>query len=87
MARNRYSGEKRRREIEKKKKREEKLARKQHHEDKPEGEIAQEEDTSYLEYLYPGGVPEELLPKKDDEGDETDETAENEKDDEQAPTS
>jgi len=72
MARNQYSGDKRRREIAKKKKREEKLARKQHKGDTPEGESgAEEQDLSYLEYLYPGGVPEELLPKKDEADEES----------------
>ncbi len=68
MARNVYRGDKRRRELAKKKKREEKLARKQ---DKPPGEgEAETQDLSYLEYLHPGGVPEELLPDQEDEEDE-----------------
>ena len=72
MARNQYSGDKRRREIAKKKKREEKLARKQHKGEGAEGETgAEEQDLSYLEYLYPGGVPEELLPKKDEDDSES----------------
>ncbi len=73
MARSPYGGDKRRREIAKKKKREAKLARKHN---KAEGESAgtdTEQDTSYLEYLYPGGVPEELLPDSDDEQEETSE--------------
>jgi hypothetical protein len=70
MARNVYRGSKRRRELDKKKKRAEKLARKQNKPDSP----APENDTSYLEYLHPGGVPEELLPDSPD--DETDESGE-----------
>ena len=68
MARNAYSGDKRRREIAKKKKREGKLDRKQ-----VKDEVPAEEDKSYLEYLHPGGVPEELLPKSDSE--DTDDAA------------
>ena len=63
MARNAYSGDKRRREVAKKKKREGKLARKQNKDEVP----GAEEDTSYLEYLHPGGVPEELLPQSEEE--------------------
>ena len=67
MARNVYRGSKRRRELDKKKKRAEKLARKQNKSDSS----TPENDTSYLEYLHPGGVPEELLP--DSESGEADE--------------
>ena len=70
MARNVYSGSKRRRELDKKKKRAEKLARKQSKGDPS----TPENDTSYLEYLHPGGVPEELLPDSpDDESDDSEE--------------
>lgn len=57
MPKRSYKGDKRRREIAKKKKREEKLNRK--HTTKGESEEGVE-DTSYLEYLHPGGLPEEL---------------------------
>jgi len=72
MARNVYSGSKRRRELDKKKKRAEKLARKQNKSDSP----SPENDMSYLEYLHPGGVPEELLPDEpeDESGEEESET-------------
>jgi len=50
MARNNYSGEKRRRELNKKKKKEQK--RREKAERSADGT---EEDTSYLEYLNPGG--------------------------------
>ena len=60
MARSPYGGDKRRREIAKKKKREAKLSRKQNKDESPSGE-----DTSYLEYLNPGGLPEE--PESDEE--------------------
>ena len=67
MARNPYGGDKRRREIAKKKKREAKLARKHTKDDGESGE-----DTSYLEYLNPGGVPEES-DSSDTEADEDEE--------------
>jgi hypothetical protein len=76
VARNAYRGSKRRRELDKKKKRAEKLARKQN---KDDSTVASENDTSYLEYLHPGGVPEELLP---DSGDDIDEESDEESDDE-----
>jgi hypothetical protein len=57
MPKRSYKGDKRRREIAKKKKREEKLSRK-HAGKAATGSDA--EDTSYLEYLHPGGLPEEL---------------------------
>lgn len=70
MARSPYGGQKRGREIAKKKKREEKLARKQN---RAANGGSQTSDTAYLEYLHPGGVPEELLPdseKTDAEGEQ-----------------
>ena len=67
MARNPYGGDKRRREIAKKKKREAKLARKHTKDDGDSGE-----DTSYLEYLNPGGVLEESH-SSDTEADEDEE--------------
>lgn len=70
MPRASYRGDKRRREIAKKKKREEKLKRKQTGgEGAPEGE-----DTSYLEYLNPGGVQAEFEDDDDDDESSLDET-------------
>jgi hypothetical protein len=63
MARNSYGGDKRRREVAKKKKREAKLARKQ---SPARDENQPAEDTSYLEYLNPGGLPEEADSEDDD---------------------
>jgi len=75
MARNVYSGSKRRRELDKKKKRAEKLARKQNKSDSS----GPETDMSYLEYLHPGGVPEELLPDApEDESESEDDESETE---------
>lgn len=70
MPKRSYKGDKRRREIAKKKKREEKLNRK--HTGKDDSD-SNGEDTSYLEYLHPGGLPEELQEDTTDE-----ETADNE---------
>ena len=56
MPKRSYKGDKRRREIAKKKKREEKLQRRIGK--TSSGEAG--EDKSYLEYLYPGGLPDEL---------------------------
>ncbi len=64
MPKRSYKGDRRRREIAKKKKREEKLNRK--HTVK-NGSESNGEDTSYLEYLHPGGLPEELREDSDDE--------------------
>lgn len=81
MARSSYGGNKRRKEIARKKKREAKLQRK-HNKDsgRPDDENESGEDLSYLEYLYPGGVPEELLPdsEEDEEGEETDDAEDDE---------
>jgi hypothetical protein len=81
MARSSYGGNKRRKEIARKKKREAKLARK-HNKDgtRPADENESGEDLSYLEYLHPGGVPEELLPdsEEDEEGEETDDAEDDE---------
>lgn len=63
MARSSYGGDKRRREVAKKKKREAKLARKQSP-TKDENQTA--EDTSYLEYLNPAGLPEEADSEEED---------------------
>jgi hypothetical protein len=68
MPRGSFAGDKRRREKEKKRKREEKLKRKQNKGTQPQSE----DDTSYLEYLHPGGVPDELLPDSEDSGEEED---------------
>lgn len=74
MARNLYRSGKRRRELDKKKKREEKLARKAQGTE-PGGE--EKQDMSYLEYLHPGGVPEEFLPEgQDDSGEDEDDSEE-----------
>ena len=73
MARSPYGGDKRRREIARKKKREAKLARKHSKAEGGSEGTDNEQDTSYLEYLYPGGVPEELLPDSEDESEETSE--------------
>lgn len=64
MPKRSYKGDKRRREIAKKKKREAKLSRK--HTVKDESGT-NGEDTSYLEYLHPGGLPEELQEESSDE--------------------
>ena len=64
MPKRSYKGDKRRREIVKKRKREEKLNRKRS--GKTESD-SNREDTSYLEYLHPGGLPEELQEKSSDE--------------------
>lgn len=63
MARHNYSGEKRRRELNKKRKQERKRREKA---ERPEGEG---EDTSYLEYLNPGG-PQDGRFIEDEEEDE-----------------
>jgi hypothetical protein len=72
-----YKGDKRRREIAKKKKRQEKLDRKRSGSDNPEGE-----DKSYLEYLHPGGLPEELQEQlgEDDDSDDDEEEVDSESD-------
>lgn len=64
MPKRSYKGDKRRREIAKKKKRDEKLNRK--HTVKDDSD-SNGEDTSYLEYLHPGGLPEELQDDTTDE--------------------
>ena len=64
MPKRSYKGDKRRREIVKKKKREEKLNRKRTGKDDSD---SNGEDTSYLEYLHPGGLPEELQEESPDE--------------------
>ena len=66
MPKRSYKGDKRRREIAKKKKRDEKLQRKIGK--TSSGEAV--EDNSYLEYLHPGGLPEELREDEEDSGDE-----------------
>lgn len=78
MPKRSFKTDKRRREIAKRKKREEKLQRKR---TKPEGD---EQDTSYLEYLYPGGIPADvaaehgLLDNEDDDDDADDEASNDE---------
>ena len=72
MARSSYGGDKRRREVAKQKKREAKLARKQ---SSPRDENQPVEDTSYLEYLNPAGLPEETdADDEESDDDESDET-------------
>lgn len=78
MPRSSYGGNKRRKEIEKKKKREAKLARKHNRDSGPSSGYQEAEDTSYLEYLHPGGVPEELVPDADEESDEEQDSDEDE---------
>lgn len=70
MPKRSYKGDKRRREIAKKKKREEKLSRK--HSGKGDSESGGE-DTSYLEYLHPGGLPDEFQDSEEQDDDEDDE--------------
>jgi len=67
MPKRSYKGDKRRRELAKKKKREDKLSRKIAGRDESE---TTSEDTSYLEYLHPGGLPEELQEDSETESDE-----------------
>jgi hypothetical protein len=68
MARHNYSGEKRRRELNKKRKQERKRREKA---ERPE---TGEEDTSYLEYLNPGGPQDgRFIEEDEDEDDEGDE--------------
>ena len=69
MPKRSYKGDKRRREIAKKKKRDEKLTRKH---SVSTGADPNVEDKSYLEYLHPGGLPEELQEKASDEESESD---------------
>ena len=69
MPKRSYKGDKRRREIAKKKKRDEKLTRKHTGKGDSDNNV---EDTSYLEYLHPGGLPEELQDSSEDSDDETD---------------
>lgn len=79
MARSSYGGNKRRKEIARKKKREAKLSRKHNKDSGRPGEDNESgEDLSYLEYLHPGGVPEELLPDSEEEDEETDDAEEDE---------
>lgn len=71
MARNNYSGEKRRRELNKKKKQEIKRR------EKAERAEAGGEDTSYLEYLNPGGpVDQQYIPDEEDQENEDEDTEE-----------
>lgn len=75
MARNNYSGEKRRREINKKKKKERKL--RERAERSTDGN---EEDTSYLEYLNPGGPQDGRFIEDDEEADDEEKEAETDAD-------
>ena len=68
MPKRSYKGDKRRRELAKKKKRDEKLNRK--HTVKGDSDT-NGEDNSYLEYLHPGGLPEELQESESDEDSDT----------------
>jgi hypothetical protein len=71
MGKRSYKGDKRRREVQKQRKQAEKRRRKETGETKSEVD----DDKAYLEYLYPGGVPEELKSdgEEDEDGDTTDE--------------
>ncbi len=65
-----YKGAKRRRELDKKKKKEEKARKKAVRGDEPNDAMA------YLEYLYPGGIPDEVLAEHgllEDDGSEDEE--------------
>jgi hypothetical protein len=73
MPKRSYKGDKRRRELAKKRKRDDKLIRKSAV--KEDGESSGE-DNSYLEYLHPGGLPEELQEDSESESDE-EESADN----------
>lgn len=77
MPKRSFKTDKRRREIAKRKKREEKLQRKRT--TKPEGEEA---DLSYLEYLYPGGIPADVAAEHGlvSEDDAEDDEAEDDRD-------
>ena len=81
MARNRYSGDKRRRELDKKKKKERKR-RERAERAASGGADTPEEDTSYLEYLNPGGpvdaryMPEDEPSEEESDGEETGEGVE-----------
>ena len=67
MPRRSYKGEKRRKQLEKQRKQE---AKRQRRQNKDSGE-EQGEDTSYLEYLQPGGpMDERYLADEDEEGGE-----------------
>ncbi len=63
MARHNYSGEKRRRELNKKRKQERKRR------EKAERAETGGEDTSYLEYLNPGGPQDSTFIEEEDEED------------------
>jgi hypothetical protein len=67
MPKRSYKGDKRRRELAKKRKRDDKLTRKIAGKDESE---STGEDKSYLEYLHPGGLPEELQEDSDSESEE-----------------
>ncbi|SIQ14718.1 hypothetical protein SAMN05920897_104127 [Alkalispirochaeta americana] len=72
MARNNYSGEKRRRELNKKRKQERKKR------EKAERVETGAEDTSYLEYLNPGGPQDDRFIGDDEEGEEDDQESSDE---------
>ena len=67
MGKRSYKGDKRRRELDRQKKQAEKRRRRQSGETK--SEVA--DDKAYLEYLYPGGVPEELKETEDSEDEDS----------------
>jgi len=79
MARNNYSGEKRRRELNKKKKKERKLRERA---ERPTD--GTEEDTSYLEYLNPGGPQDRSLVEEEKDEESEDGSSESESSDEKS---
>lgn len=70
MARRSFKGDKRRRQLDKQRKQEEKRKRRQNKDPN-----APADDTSYLEYLSPGGPIDQRLAEPE-EGEETDENGE-----------
>lgn len=70
MARNQYSGAKRRRELDKKKKKEQKR------QEKAQRSETGEEDKSYLEYLTPGGPQDLRFTEEEESTEDEDEDSE-----------
>jgi hypothetical protein len=70
-----YKGDKFRRQLEKKKKQDEKRKKKQNKDE----EAPAEEDTSYMEYLMPGGPMDERFvdPEEEDNGEQDDHSRDN----------
>ncbi|MFA7568212.1 MAG: hypothetical protein WCY01_14385 [Alkalispirochaeta sp.] len=76
MARNNYSGDKRRRELNKKKKKEQK--RRERADRSTYGTDDTAGDSSYLEYLNPGGPQDGRFIEEEEESDEEDASEEDE---------